>query len=715
VQLQLLRIQQGIYVQACAERRSSFADDTRSDEDYDRKRIQLQQQIKASEGLRQAGDLMVAAFFEASKPKERADKQEVYLAMLSGAFNDEGLQESIQEIRDRLASGDRGIRPFHWDLEFPEVFEDKRGGFDVFVGNPPFLGGSRISEVFGSAYFAYLTSAFIGCIHHCDLVVYFFRHAYGHCRKLGSIGLVSTNTISQGDTREGGLLRILEMGGFIYSAEKRRSWPGNAAVVVSIVHIAKESLIQPVVLDGREVGRISAYLKTGSIDATPNRLSGTPYFSLGSKIYGQGFLFSDNDDGSTPLRAKERITIENPDSENRIFPYLVGEEINSDPYQRPGRYVIFLSDIEKDSDLRGLGGIVEIVRDRVRLERMMLGDNANNIPLKKRWWAYQAHRPELYSRIAGKHRVLCLSQVGKALAFCFCPSTYIFSHKVVVIDTDDMRVFGVLQSNLHELWTKFTSSSLKDVVNYSPSDCLETFAFPLAATGDQLSALKLLDHNLANQLEEASNCFYLMRTQLMVNNNEGLTSTYNRFHDPAETSPSLLELRDLHTEMDQAVLAAYGWSDALTQAIADNPYHTPCGFGLDNLDLEDDIQLPEQLQERIDEGNLFFWDAGDALDFQGQLQATGAISGRRKLPWRYRWPDAVRDDVLARLLALNAERDAEEVALGLHSKAAKEAARAGRASAAGAATEGKRRGRPAKASQGGETGGDLSEQMGLGV
>jgi hypothetical protein len=68
-----------------------------------------------------------------------------------------------------------------------------------------------------------------------------------------------------------------------------------------------------------------------------------------------------------------------------------------------------------------------------------------------------------------------------------------------------------------------------------------------------------------------------------------------------------------------------------------------------------------ELQERNGAGSeksgeLLFWETGDALDFQGQLQAHGAISGRRKLPWRYRWPDAVRDDVLARLLALNAER-----------------------------------------------------------
>ena len=100
---------------------------------------------------------------------------------------------------------------------------------------------------------------------------------------------------------------------------------------------------------------------------------------------------------------------------------------------------------------------------------------------------------------------------------------------------------------------------------------------------------------------------------------------------------------------------------------------TKCGFGLEYLDTEDGTQLPDAMQERIDSGELFFWDANDALDFQGQLQAYGAISGRRKLPWRYRWPDAVRDDVLARLLALNAERYADEVAQGLHSSGTRKA------------------------------------------
>ena len=219
---------------------------------------------------------------------------------------------------------------------------------------------------------------------------------------------------------------------------------------------------------------------------------------------------------------------------------------------------------------------------------------------------------------------------------------------------------------------------MKDDLRYSPSDCFETFPFPTALLD---SVADDHAHDATRQsLEAIGECYHQLRSELMVLNNEGLTSTYNRFHDPSETSSGLVQLRALHQEMDQAVLEAYGWSDALTQAITDNPHHTPCGFGLSYLDTEEDAQLPDELQERIDAGDLFFWDAGEALDFQGQLQAHGAITGRRKLPWRFRWPDAVRDDVLARLLALNAERYAEEVAMGLHSKGAKQAAKATRAS-----------------------------------
>jgi len=303
--------------------------------------------------------------------------------------------------------------------------------------------------------------------------------------------------------------------------------------------------------------------------------------------------------------------------------------------------------------------------------------------------------------------------ISNTLVFASLEPSVVLSHKLIVFPLQEVSSLALVQSRIHEFWSRSFASSMKDDLNDSPSDCFETFPFPTALL-DSAASEPATDNAQAatrQRLETIGERCHQFRAELMVANNDGLTSTYNRFHDPSETSSGLLELRNLHGEMDQAVLNAYGWSDVLTQAIAANPHHTPCGFGLDYLDLEEDAQLPEDLQERIDGGDLFFWDAGDALDFQGQLQAYGAITGRRKLPWRYRWPDSVRDDVLARLLALNADRYEQEVTLGLHSKGAKQAAKA--AGAGGAS--GKRRGRTPKAAQAGETGGLHSEQMGLGL
>ena len=161
---------------------------------------------------------------------------------------------------------------------------------------------------------------------------------------------------------------------------------------------------------------------------------------------------------------------------------------------------------------------------------------------------------------------------------------------------------------------------MKNDLSYTPSDCFETFPFPTALLD---SAASDPAHEATRQsLESIGERYHQFRAELMVANNEGLTSTYNRFHDPEETSSGLLELRRLHGEMDQAVLTAYGWSDV----------PTACGFGLDYLDTDDDAQLPDELQQRIDSGELFFWQADEALAFQGQLQAHGAISGRRSCP-----------------------------------------------------------------------------------
>ncbi|MEN9935405.1 MAG: hypothetical protein RLZZ387_1984 [Chloroflexota bacterium] len=164
--------------------------------------------------------------------------------------------------------------------------------------------------------------------------------------------------------------------------------------------------------------------------------------------------------------------------------------------------------------------------------------------------------------------------------------------------------FCIIQSRTHEFWARFFGSTIGDGFRYTPTDCFETFPFPEG-----------WETHLA--LEAAGKEYYEFRAALMVRNDEGLTRTYNRFHDPHERDPEIERLRELHAAMDRAVLDAYGWRDIPTD----------CEFLLDY---------------EIDEEE---W-------------------GTKKKPYRYRWPDEVRDEVLARLLELNAKRAQEEKSAG---------------------------------------------------
>ena len=139
-------------------------------------------------------------------------------------------------------------------------------------------------------------------------------------------------------------------------------------------------------------------------------------------------------------------------------------------------------------------------------------------------------------------------------------------------------------------------------MNYSPSDCFENFAFPVNHVADR-------------GLEEIGFNYYDYRAAMMIARNEGLTKTYNRFHNSAERARDIQCLRELHHAMDVTVLRAYGWDDLALRA------------------------APEFLTEHSEPDHRY----------QGCLF----------------WPAQFRDEVLARLLALNAERAAAERASGL--------------------------------------------------
>jgi hypothetical protein len=461
------------------------------------------------------------------------------------------LEPLAAEVRDQLA-------PFHWWIEFPEVFFEERpdplqGGeingaarMEGVVSNPPFMGGKQISGAFGNLYRDWLLFAHPASHGNGDLSAHFFRRAAALLGEHGALGLIATNTIAQGDTRAGGLQRLVRQGFTIYDSTRSIPWLGDAAVMVTIAHLAigaPSRKLQRCLLDARAVPSINSRLRAGSEQNDPSSLvANQGLSSSGSKIYGQGFV----------LHGAEREQLRARDASNlaRIFPYLGGEEVNTSPVQQFDRYVISFHDMSLEQASRW-PSLIRIVEERVRPERERLrGDNGSAVTLRKFWWRYQAHRPLLYEALAKIGRCLVTAQVTKHLFFSFQPTDRILSDTLYVFPLDAASSFAVLQSRIHEPWALLLSSSMKTDLRYSASDSFETFPFPHP---DPRTVIPELE-SLGERLHEA-------RARFMVDTDQGLTKTYNALKAPACEAPRILALRRLHEEMDRAVFAAYGWGD----------------------------------------------------------------------------------------------------------------------------------------------------------
>jgi hypothetical protein len=451
----------------------------------------------------------------------------------------------------RFFAGDPDRRerwPFHWPLEYPAVFDRANPGFDVFIGNPPFLGGRQITTHLGARYSTWLRRQQPGSSGGADLSARFFRRAFGMLREGGTLGLIATNTIAQGDTRQAGLAWICSHGGSIFAATRRLRWPGAAAVIVSVVHIRRGPAPWPCHLDDRPSPRISAYLSRGS-DEEPQRLATSVGLAQqGCIILGSGFLFADDDPAATSLARMHELLAADPKPRDRIVPYLGGADLNTSPTLTPSRFVIDLGDRSEDA-AREWPALMEILETKVKPERARKSRNMARWP----WWQFWRTRKDLYARIRELPRVLALARVSQHLALAFVGVDMIHSEQLVLIADASDTTFAVLQSRVHEIWARFFSSSLGDGLRYTPTDCLETFPFPA----------QWREHP---GLAAAGARYHEHRAALMQRRGQGLTAVYNRLHDPDERDPAILELRVLHAELDRLVLAAHGWHDLAVAA-----------------------------------------------------------------------------------------------------------------------------------------------------
>jgi hypothetical protein len=561
-------------------RRRILAQAERDIHDIQEKTRLLQESLKATELMRLGADLLLSTVLVNKRQQEavRVDLLARYSIVLAAAeeqirhpYTALGRQQATEALlllQEEAVNRLGGHGPFHWMLEFPEVFFDldtfvASEGFSAFVGNPPFVGGQRITGTLSENYRDYLVDYLAGGRRgSADLCAYFFLRASKQVRKYGGFGLIATNTIAQGDTREVGLDQILADGYVVPRAVASRPWPGSANLEVAQVWARRGPWSKPFILNDQEVSGITAFLTApGAVTGTPFRLKANEGRSFqGSIVLGMGFV----------LEPEEAEALIDRDPRNRevLFPYLGGEDLNSRPDQSPSRWVINFHDWPLERAER-YPEVMAIVREKVKPER---DRNTFSKTAKEKWWQYERGRQELYATIAGMQRVLIHGFTSKYVLFGFAPNGYIYAGPHNVFALSQYADLALLQCGFHQIWVGEYASTHETRIRY------------------------------ANH-----------RQSIMLARQEGLTKTYNRFHTPAEHSDDIATLRDLHVEMDQAVAAAYGWTDL------------DLGYGF------------HQTKQGV----------------------------------RYTISEAARREVLGRLLALNHARYAEEVRQGLHDKGAK--------------------------------------------
>ena len=616
--------------------RSAFNIDSRNDKDDELKRASLIHQERESFRPKAVASAIVAVKLAKHVPDISSESIEDLITSAQRIDPENEPTESAATLA-RILAAIGSLTPFHWDLEFPEVFSEKDQGFDAILGNPPYLGGSKISRLIGKEFFAWIKNVH-GGHGKSDLSAFFLRACSKLIKQKGTISFITTNSIYKAENRETSITWLLENGWIIYSARRRYRWPGDAAVVCSIISLVnacgKKSKIKPI-LDGIERERISAYLLPFGPDLTPKTIcKDLALAASGINPNGKGFIL-------TPEQAIKLGGIN-----NLIKPFIGSDEINSYPEPETARFAI---------DCRGLGleqvqahnAIYDHLCQTVKIQRQSSSDSK----LKEKWWLFSRPANLLYDAIS---RFKCTRLIvgGRHSAH----STYtIVSSSAVISDAatafpceDSMTyaLFALLQSDLHSYWSEIMGSSIGESPRYIPDKCFDTFPFPeswKSRPGDKCSILSL--NHLGKILWET-------RAEACRELHVGLTTFYNRLNSPDETSTLFNEARRMTSEIEINVLYSYGLSDpAIDQ-----------GFSVEIEELENLAKKSDQdatfykwleingSYSKDDE--IFAKTPDEAIELSSELVAL--LGGdKQSIPWSFGLSPETRNLAFSKLLELN--------------------------------------------------------------
>lgn len=498
-------------------------------------------------------DALVGVVFAEDKVGTRRTRLENLAALADKAAGGDNealgnlLREASQDLSKDAPNG-RPRNPFHWPLEFPEVFMQNNGGFSAVVGNPPFLGGKKITTAFGERYRTMIVlNTTGGKKGAADLSAYFLLRANSLISNGGCAGLLGTDSIATGDTGEIGLKALTGGGSNLFFVISTQKWPGSAQVSISVICWQKGTWNGPRLLDAKEVKSISWSLTPDQDeDLSTKKLKKVICESFaGTYINGDGFILTSEE--------VHELVAKDGKNEKVIRRYLGGDDINTNFRQASSRYVVDFGIMSKEQAIK-FPDCFEITTKKVKPYRDTLTKQIHETD----YWKFWDKRIESYKKISKFQKVLVAARASKYIQLSFVNNGQVFSDQVVVFISSSFGVIGVLQSSIHSAWGWHCCTTMgQSTIRYAPSKAVATFPAPTIST----------------ELEEVGKRYFDARRNIEELAKIGLTELYNTVHDKGNLSKNLEEFRELHRENDLAVARAYGWEDLdLDHGFHDVPY-----------------------------------------------------------------------------------------------------------------------------------------------
>jgi hypothetical protein len=444
---------------------------------------------------------------------------------------------------------------------------------DYIVSNPPFIGNARMREMLGDGYAETLRQVYKDVPDTVDYVMYWWHKSAELVRagKVERFGFITTNSIRQVRQRtvidfhfkqknsirlifaipdhpwvvEGAAVRIAMTGAELNDSKKPVRIAQLGTVVTENEGETPEESAEQVEVQWQNVGRIFSNLQAGAELSKTQALQANDKLSdRGVMLTGAGFL----------VESKDYDKVEH----KVLFPYINGRDLMQ--HSRNVKIIdLFGMHIEEAKHLYPKA--YQWVLERVKPER----DANNNVNLRQKWWLFSRTKPQLRKALEEISRYVVTVETSKHRVFAFLETSVLADNMLVAIALDDAYFLGVLSSHVHVTWSLAAGGTLEDRPRYNKTRCFDPFPFP-DSTSKQKQEIRDLGQKLDTHRKQVQAQYPDVTITGMYNLLEKLRAGQSFSDKDREYNNKALvsTLKQIHDELDAAVLDAYGWNHDIT-------------------------------------------------------------------------------------------------------------------------------------------------------